>query len=108
MSKTEVSVKTLIRLDGSSLKSRLRPPRPIGSTKLRVPTPLMHINIDNMIAKISASYSKFLKNNRLTSNVKDFVIWINGSLFLNVASNETSISSNYSERKSGYISDEFN
>ena len=51
MSKTAVSVKKFIRLDGSSLKSLLRPPRPIGSTKLRVPTPLMHISIDNIIAK---------------------------------------------------------
>ena len=53
VSKTAVSVKKLIKLDGSSLKSLLRPPRPIGSTKLRVPTPLMQINIDNIIAKIS-------------------------------------------------------
>lgn len=62
VSKTAVSVKKFIRLDGSSLKSLLRPPRPTGSTKLRVPTPLMHINIDNIIAKMSSKKIIQLEN----------------------------------------------
>ena len=107
VSRTAVSVKKFIRLDGSSLKSLLRPPRPTGSTKLRVPTPLMHISIDNIIAKISNYGSAFSKYDELTSNIKDFIIWINGSLFLNISCNETSVSSYDSKRKSGYISDEF-
>ena len=114
VSKTAVRVKKLIKLDGSSLKSLFRPPRPTGSTKLRVPTPLMQINIDNIIAKISRyEFSRYVSYfmshvyDELTSNIKDLIIWINSSLFLKIACNETSISSNNSKRESSYISDEF-